>query len=52
MMSPMLLDVATIFSLPVDGDEVSYLHDVLGTDLDFQVNKKNNMYSIFINTFN
>ena len=52
MMSPTLHDVLAITDLPVDGDEVSFLHNVLGTDLDFQVNKKNNAYSIFINAFN
>ena len=44
--------MVAITSLPVDGDEVLYLHDILGTDLGFQVNKKNNTYSIYINTFN
>ena len=51
-MSPTLLDVAAIISLLVDGDEVPYLHDVLGTDLGFQINKNNNAYSTLINTFN
>ena len=52
MMNPILLNVATIVGLLVDEDEVSYLHNILGNDLGFQVNKKNNAYSIFINTFN
>ena len=52
MISPMLFDVATIVVLPVDGDEMLYLHDAFGTDLGFQVNKKNNAYFTFINTFN
>ena len=51
-MSPTLHDVVAITSLPVDEDEVPYLHDVLDTDLGFQVNNKNNAYSTFINTFN
>ena len=51
-MSPTLLDVAAIVGLPIDGDKVPYLHDVLGTDLDFQGNKKKNTYFTFINTFN
>ena len=52
MMSSMLLNTATIVGLPVDGDEPPYLYNILGTDLGFQVNKKNNAYSTFINTFN
>ena len=48
----MLHDIVAIIGLLVDGDEVLYLHDILGTDLGFQVNKKNNAYSIYINTFN
>ena len=52
IISPMLLNVVTIVGLPVDGGEVPYLHDVLGTDLGFKVNNKNNVYSTFINTFN
>ena len=52
LMSPTLLDVVAIVGLLVDEDEVSYFHNVLGTDLGFQVNKKNNMYSTFINIFN
>ena len=51
-MSPTLLNVSAIVSLLVDGDKVSYLHNVLNTNLRFQVYKKNNAYSIFINTFN
>ena len=47
IMNPTLLDMVAIVGLPVDGDKVSYLHDVLGTDLGFQVNKKNNVYSTF-----
>ena len=46
-----LHDVAAITGLPVDGDEVLFLHDVLGTGMGFHVNKKNNAYSIYINTF-
>ena len=52
MISPTLHDVADITSLSVDGDEVLYLDDVLNTGLGFQVNKNNNAYSIYINTFN
>ena len=47
-----LHDVVAITGLPVDRDVVLYLHNILGTDLGFQVNKKNNEYSIYINTFN
>ena len=52
MMSPTLHDVAAIVSLLVDGDEIPFLHDVIGRDLGFHVNKKNNAYLMFINTFN
>ena len=52
MMSPILHDMVAITGLLVDGNKVLYLHDVLDTDLDFQVNKKNNAYSTFINAFN
>ena len=52
MMSPMLFDVAAIFGLLMDRDEVSYLHDILSTNFGFQVNKKNSTYFTFINTFN
>ena len=52
MMSSMLLDMAAIVGLLRDKDKVLYLHNVLNTDLGFQVNKKNNAYSTFINTFN
>ena len=52
IISPILHDVVAITALPVNGDEVSYLHDVLSIDLGFQVNKKNNIYSTYINTFN
>lgn len=52
MMSPTLHDVAAIVGLLVDGDEIPFLYDVLNHDLGFQVNKKNNSYSTFINTFN
>ena len=52
MIGPTLHDVAAITGLPVDGDEVLFIHDVLGTNLGFRVNKKNNAYSIYINTFN
>ena len=45
MISPTLHDVAAIIHLPVDEDKVLYLHDDLGTDLGYQVNKKNNAYS-------
>ena len=38
--------------MPVDRDEVPFLHDVLDNDLSIQINKKNNIYSTFINTFN
>ena len=48
MVGPTLHDMAAITGLPVDGDEVSFLHDVLDTDLGFQVNKENNTYSIYI----
>ena len=51
MISTTLLDVATIVSLQVDGDDVTSLYDVFGTDLDFEVNKKNNTYTTFVNTF-
>ena len=51
MMSPTLHDVATIVSLPVDKGRIPFLHDVLNDDLGFQVNKKNNAYSTFINKF-
>ena len=37
--------------MPVDRDEVPFLHDVLGNNLGFQVNKKSNAYSTFIDTF-
>ena len=52
MMSPTLYDAVAIIGLAIDGDEIPFLHDVLGNDLGFQVNKKNNAYSNFINTFN
>ena len=52
MMAPTLHDMAVITILPIDGDEVPFLHDILSTDLGFLVNKKNNAYSIYINTFN
>ena len=52
MISPTMHNITTITGLLVDGDEVRYLHDVLGTNLGFQVNKKNNAYSTFINTEN
>ena len=44
MMSPTLYDVAAITGLLVDGDEMPLLHDILNTDLGFQINK-NNAYS-------
>ena len=52
MMSPTLHDIMAITGLPLDGDKVSYLHDVLEIDLGFKVSKKNNAYSTFINTLN
>ena len=52
MMVPTLHDVVAITSLLMYGDKAPFLHDVLSIDLDFQVNKKNNVYSTFINTFN
>ena len=52
MMNPTLYDIAAIVGLPVDGDEIPFLHDVLGSDLGFQVNMKNDAYSTFNNTFN
>ena len=52
MMSPTLHDMAIITDLLVDGDKVSFLHDALGMDLGFQINKKNSAYSTFINAFN
>ena len=52
MMSLTLHDVAAIVGLPTNGDEVPFHHDILGNNLGFQVNKKNNAYSTFINTFN
>ena len=52
MISPTLYDVVVITGLPMDGDEVPYLHDILDIDLGFQLNKKNNAYSTLINTFN
>ena len=42
-----LHDVAAIVGLPVDKDEVHFLHDIFGNDLGFQVDKKNNAYSTF-----
>ena len=48
---PHLHDMAAIIDLSMDGDEVPYLRDVLGIDLGFQVNKKNNVDFTFINTF-
>ena len=47
-----LHDMAAITGLLVDGDDVPYLHDALSIELGFQVNKKNNAYSTYINTFN
>ena len=35
MMNPVLHDMVAIIGLPVDRDEVLYLHDVLGMDLGF-----------------
>ena len=52
MMSLMLLDVAAIIGLPMDEDEVPFFHDALDNNLGFQINKNNNAYSTFINTFN
>ena len=52
MMSLTFHDVTTIVGLPVDGDKIPFLHDVLDSDLGFPVYKKNNAYSILINTFN
>ena len=51
MIDPTLYDVVAITGLPVDGDEVLFLHDALDIDLGFQVNKKNNVDSIFMHTF-
>ena len=51
-MSPTLHDRAAVVGLLMDGDEIPFLHDMLGNDLGFQVNKNNNAYSTFINTFN
>ena len=52
MISFTLHNVAAIIGLLMDGDKVPFLDNVLGIDLGFQVNKKNNAYSTFINTFN
>lgn len=52
MMSPTLHDVVVIVGLPVDRDEIPFLYNFLSNNLGFQVNKKNNVYSTFINTFN
>ena len=52
MISQTLHDVAAIVGLLMDGDEIPFLHDVLSSDLGFQVNKKNKAYSTFINPFN
>ena len=52
MMNPKLLDMVAIVSLSLDEVEVPSLHNVVGTDLGSQVNKKNNAYSTFINIFN
>ena len=35
IMSPTLHDVVVIVGLPIDGDEVPFLHNVLNTDLGF-----------------
>ena len=35
MMSPTLHDMVAIVGLPMDGDEVPFLHDALNTDLGF-----------------
>ena len=52
MMSLTLHDVAAVVGLLLNGDEMPFLHDIFGNDLGFHVNKNNNGYSTFINTFN
>ena len=52
MMSPTLLNVAAIMGLPIDGDEMPFLHDIISDDRGFKVTKKNFAYSTFIASFN
>ena len=35
MISPTLYDVVTIMGLPIDGDEIPFLHELIGNDLGF-----------------